>query len=194
MNRELQPEVLVLDDRRCVELIEQASGAELALAFQREARGSFKADICRGAALWLHGGFYFDVDLEALLPLDAFVRPYTTFTTVQNDVATGVGFFQAFVGVTARHVVMQTYLRFLVQYYRGVRNVTAAGAGLLGVPLLYEAYHECCQREGAADGATLGRNPNVGHQILDSQDSQPGLVSWVQWEGVANSLLTRDRW
>ena len=52
------------------------------LSRPQEKKGSFKGDICRGAALYVHGGFYMDVDIEALYPLVGFVRPSTTFTTV----------------------------------------------------------------------------------------------------------------
>ena len=93
MNRALRAEVVFLDDRDCDWMIQQASGLELARHFRREPLGMYKADICRGASLFLHGGWYFDVDLESLLPIKAFIRPDTDFITVHERA--GNGFFQA---------------------------------------------------------------------------------------------------
>ena len=51
---------------------------------------------------------------------------------------------QAFIGVTARHEVMRTYLRYLLQYYQGTRNLTDVNPHL-GVQMLQRAYDDCCR-------------------------------------------------
>ena len=59
------------DDAQCVAALKQLPyGDEFAVHFEAENIGKFKADICRGAVLYLHGGYFLDVDLFSRLPLD----------------------------------------------------------------------------------------------------------------------------
>jgi hypothetical protein len=53
-------EVHFLDYAACREHIRQAENA-LVPYFDKETKSEYKADSCRLAALYLHGGFYFDV-------------------------------------------------------------------------------------------------------------------------------------
>ena len=62
-----------LDDAGCREMILSVSPA-LAKGFDLEWRGMIKADICRVAALYQSGGYYFDIDLEASRPLGLAAR------------------------------------------------------------------------------------------------------------------------
>ena len=72
--------VLLMDDNECVKIIEQAmkvsafmnqgrKGFNLKSHFLLESDGSFKSDICRTVALYLHGGYCFDVDMEVVEPI-----------------------------------------------------------------------------------------------------------------------------
>jgi hypothetical protein len=63
-----------LDDADCREMILSVS-PDLAKGFDRERRGMIKADICRVAALYQSGGYYFDVDIEASRPLGLAAKP-----------------------------------------------------------------------------------------------------------------------
>jgi mannosyltransferase OCH1-like enzyme len=56
-----------LDDADCRSAV-YAAKPNLVTYFDREPHGSWKADICRVAALYLTGGYYFDVDMEAVNP------------------------------------------------------------------------------------------------------------------------------
>jgi hypothetical protein len=51
--------------------------------FEREQMGAYKGDICRFAALYMHGGFYFDVDMLARLDVRTLVQPKATLLTVE---------------------------------------------------------------------------------------------------------------
>ncbi|KAL7560948.1 hypothetical protein ACA910_022436 [Epithemia clementina (nom. ined.)] len=57
--------VLFLTNYNCCSLVYQAH-ADLALYFDRTQNGKHRADMCRLAALYIHRGYYFDVDLTAL--------------------------------------------------------------------------------------------------------------------------------
>jgi hypothetical protein len=54
-----------LHDTDCRSVI-YAAKPNLLVYFDREVHGSRKADICRVAALYLTGSYYFDADMEAL--------------------------------------------------------------------------------------------------------------------------------
>jgi hypothetical protein len=59
--------VWFLNDTDCRSAV-YAAKPELVTYFDREVQGSWKADICRVAALYLTGGYYFDVSTEVVNP------------------------------------------------------------------------------------------------------------------------------
>lgn len=61
----LPTEVYFLDNNNCTDLLNQVEPL-LAMAFEQEGKGDFKADLCCTAALYLHGGYYFDIDMEVV--------------------------------------------------------------------------------------------------------------------------------
>ena len=88
--------------------------------FRHEPVGMFKADLCRGAALYELGGLYVDVDLGVRLNLWTVLDRTTTFATVRvHRHSNHVGaFFQAFMAVTPQHEIVWEYLQQFLQYYR----------------------------------------------------------------------------
>jgi mannosyltransferase OCH1-like enzyme len=56
-----------LNDSDCEQLIEIASPSVVP-HFLDERTGMYRGDICRVAALYLHGGYYFDLDMEVHTP------------------------------------------------------------------------------------------------------------------------------
>lgn len=67
--KEPTADVVFLDDDMCREKI-KASEPRLLSWFNREKLGMYKADICRVAALYLAGGYYFDVDIRVVEPIE----------------------------------------------------------------------------------------------------------------------------
>jgi hypothetical protein len=111
--------------------------------FIEEPIGSFKGDMCRGAALYETGGLYFDVDLGVRMNVftghgevrmdtehkdisfgrnssSSFVlNPMTEFVTVKvpHNFRIQRGFFLAFLGTTARHPILKRYLELFWLHY-----------------------------------------------------------------------------
>ena len=131
--------VRFLTDKDCLESIRKVlPDTNLTTYFTNENHGMYKADICRGAALYETGGMYFDIDIEARMPLWDVVAPQTEFVTtfVHKDSNHPGNFFQAFIGVTPKHPIMKRYLELFVLYYEGELKVN----GPLGVYFLRMAY------------------------------------------------------
>lgn len=129
-------EVVFLDDAACRALIGRVAGPGLQHAFDLEFEGMYKADLCRGAALWDGGGLYMDVDLLSRTDTRVLLRPGTTYATVVA--ATGEGFFQAFWAAAPRHPAVGRYLQYFREYYDSRRSVT----WLVGAQLALHAFRD----------------------------------------------------
>ena len=131
--------VRFLTDKDCLESIRKVlPDTNLTTYFTNEKHGMYKADICRGAALYETGGMYFDIDIEARMPLWELIAPQTEFvTTFVHKASNHPGnFFQAFIGIMPKHPIMKRYLELFVLYYEGELKVN----GPLGVYFLRMAY------------------------------------------------------
>ena len=173
--------VRFLDDAGCLDSIRAAlgPGTKLAAYFSAEGRGMYKADICRGAALYETGGLYFDVDIEARMSLFDVVDVGTEFVTtlVHEDSNHRGGFFQAFIGSTGGHPILRRYLELFVDYYEGRVDVR----GPLGVYLLRMAYDDVVGG-GGKKGGEGGYAATV--ELWQEVRYRPDLFPEV----------TRDRW
>ena len=144
---ELHPDAKVrfLMDEDCIRSIQSAIGAQSPLIdyFRKESTGMYKADICRGAALWETGGIYLDVDVGVRMPLLDVLDLNTTFATilVHKDSSHLGNFFQAFMATTARHAVLERYLQLFLQHYQGKLS-RPIKRGPLGVILLRQAFDD----------------------------------------------------
>lgn len=129
-----------LTDKDCIASIKRVMGEDSPLVsfFQQESHGMYKADICRGAALYETGGLYFDVDIQARMSMWDAVNTETIFVTpmVHRQSKYPGAFFQAFIGVTPKNPIMLKYLELFLQHYQGHIDVQ----GPLGVLLLRQAH------------------------------------------------------
>ena len=112
------------DDDACEELL-RSHLPELVPHFLHEERGSYKGDICRGAALVATGGLYFDVDMETIVDSRTLIRNDTRFVSPQivndkgkpmNESKIG-GFFQSFIAATPNHPILREYLDQILYWY-----------------------------------------------------------------------------
>jgi mannosyltransferase OCH1-like enzyme len=104
--------VWFLNDMDCRSAI-YAAKPNLLVYFDREVHGSWKADICRVAALYLTGGYYFDVDMEAVDPWIP-DRNVTFATALQPD---KTRYFQSFLASERRGGILEVALDEMLLFY-----------------------------------------------------------------------------
>mmetsp|Transcript_4772 Transcript_4772/g.10137 ORF Transcript_4772/g.10137 Transcript_4772/m.10137 type:complete len:360 (-) Transcript_4772:1848-2927(-) len=107
-----------LDDNACREAISLAE-PKLLFHFNNETKGAYKADICRAAALYNTGGYYFDVDIRVVNPV--LLKPDVVFSSVREEIKKkkSFNFFQAFLASAPRHAVIRETLKIMLAYYEG---------------------------------------------------------------------------
>lgn len=157
-----------LSDADCITAI-NATEPELVSHFTNDGlEGMFKADICRIAFLYLHGGYYFDVDLLVVQPFVA--PPNVSFVTVkgegQTDGTDFRGFFQAFIAAEPYNIVIRQSLSIMLDILIGKR--TTKNNMYLGPGSLMEAYMEVMNithisDASAAAAAAVTNNNNANN-------------------------------
>jgi hypothetical protein len=105
--------VWFLTDDHC-RLAINATKPELLSYFNKEKHGPLKADICRVAALYLKGGYYFDVDMEAVQAF--FPDRNVSFVTAYDESTRR--FFQSFLASEPRNRILKEALDVMLDYYR----------------------------------------------------------------------------
>lgn len=164
VSRPENPQTRFLTDADCIESIrrfyqyQDAAAAEqeeeLVTYFQNESKGMFKADLCRGVALYETGGLYLDVDLGVRMNLWSVLNPNTQFATVHVHRQSNHPhcFFQAFIAATPHHPILQRYVELFLEYYQDVHQNRHGGHwkrliknGPVGVILLKQAYDQIIQ-------------------------------------------------
>ncbi|GMI24670.1 hypothetical protein TeGR_g13997 [Tetraparma gracilis] len=123
--------VRFLDDDACRAVIERVE-PKLVPHFDKETQGMYKADVCRVAALYEEGGYYFDIDIAVIEPLalDADVGFSTAFEPAK------INFFQAFLAAAPRHPILKEALPIMLAYYEGTHTLH----GDMGTSTLKDAY------------------------------------------------------
>ncbi|CAB9502136.1 expressed unknown protein [Seminavis robusta] len=168
--------VRFLTDKDCVQSLQAALGPNAPLIdhFRNETMGMYKADICRGAALWETGGIYLDVDVGVRMHLLDVLQPNTTFATslVHRDSKHPGNFFQAFMATTPRHAILERYLQLFLEHYQGTRPIQR---GPLGVILLRQAFDDVIMSEGeiwAMNGKPVNdkdKSFRLGPKLVDTR-------------------------
>lgn len=106
--------VTFLDNPACRRAVQEAY-PDLVPHFDAEKEGKFKGDICRVAALYLWGGYYFDVDLKVVKPI-VLSRGESFVTVLERGQQ---NFFQAFLAAVPGQEVLLESMRLLLEYYKG---------------------------------------------------------------------------
>jgi hypothetical protein len=124
--------VWFLNNMDCLAAIHAAKPALLNY-FDTEVHGSWKADICRVAALYLTGGYYFDADMEVVQPWKP--DDNVTFATVMNPERTR--YFQSFLVSEPQSRIMKKALSRMLLFYES--HMTRKGV-LLGPDTMKTAF------------------------------------------------------
>jgi hypothetical protein len=117
--------VWFLDDGDCRSAI-YAAKPNLVTYFDREPHGAWKADICRVAALYLTGGYYFDVDMEAVNPWMP-SRNVTFATAIM--IPDRMRFFQSFLASEQKGRVIEEALNEMLLFYENQKLRTNSFIG-----------------------------------------------------------------
>jgi hypothetical protein len=130
--------VRFLTDEQCIESL-QRNFPSLVAHFIHETQGMFKADICRGSALYETGGIYLDVDIGVRKDLWLDLRNETEFVTSRVHMQSHYPkhFFQAILGAAPQSPIIYKYLELFEDHYTGKERVEK---GPLGVILLRRAW------------------------------------------------------
>ena len=128
-----------LDDAACREAVQQ-SEPRLVRHFITEREGKFRADICRVADLYNHGGYYFDVDLRVIQPIK--LDSSITFSSVLSGYPNWDQFFQAFLAATPGHPVLAQALQIMLDYYEGKHALRGKNVGTSTLKDAYDAVED----------------------------------------------------
>jgi hypothetical protein len=149
---EPSPTVWFLSNDDCRVVINSTEPRLLPYFNKQTTKGMYKADICRVAALYERGGYYFDIDIRALKAV--MLPKKTRFATVWDEPPradnTSRSFFQAFLASDARNPILKEALRIMLDYYEGRHDLH----GYMGPSTLRDAYF-------AVDPSTRGDDNNT---------------------------------
>ncbi|CAJ1945129.1 unnamed protein product [Cylindrotheca closterium] len=131
-------QVRFLTDEDCLQSLQKVFPA-LIPYFLNETQGMFKADICRGSALFETGGIYLDVDVGVRADLWYDLLQTTEFFTslVHRQSKYPGHFFQAILGAAPKSPIIYRYLELFLDHYTHKEYVDS---GPLGVILLRRAW------------------------------------------------------
>ena len=139
---ETSPKVVFLSDKHCAEIIQRVF-PKILQHFNREPRGMIKADICRLVALYETGGYYFDIDIQAIIPVN--LSAQIEFASVQayspdNHPSwwTGPAIFQAFLASIPKSPILMDALEITQRYYENKLKFEGPNIGTYTLQLAYE--------------------------------------------------------
>jgi len=141
--KEEDPPMWFLRDQDCLLAIKLAE-PRLLPYYRNEVRGNNKANICRVAALYVKGGYYFDVDMKTIR---AVALPNTVdFATPQEvygeDLEGVRGLFNSFLAAAPKHAILKQNLQLYLDHYRGIELPVKSKNHHLGTGSLRLAYDQ----------------------------------------------------
>lgn len=108
-----------LTDTECRKMI-QATEPRLIPYYVNETRGAFQADMCRISALYLTGGYYFDVDMKSIKAWiqddDTGDHANCSFSTVHHAYQSYMS--QSFIAALPGHAVLRQALTAMLEHYQ----------------------------------------------------------------------------
>lgn len=167
-------EVHFLTDQDCVASLKRTYPSLIPF-FQNETEGMYKADICRGSALYETGGIYLDVDVGIRKDLWGDLLKTTEFVTVfvHHKSNYPKHFFQAIMGAAPQSPIVHKYLELFHGHYTGNSRVQK---GPLGVILLRRAYDAIFDDETVASPAA-----ELYQEVLYHPELFPDLYPAPTW-------------
>lgn len=176
-NKEIR--VNSLGDHECRDLVEKAD-PRLTQHFLDETEGMYKSDVCRVAALYLHGGYYFDIDMQVHTPFIA--TNNITFATAFDY--PGVHFFQSFMASTPKNPILKEALEALLEYYEQRNPVCNKGQFCyIGTITLKQAYDRVVteRQEVPVENTLLLNEIKLETHVYPNFPRRPGVDDRLDW-------------
>merc|ERR1712151_575885 len=142
--------------------------------FHSLTRGALKSDICRVAALYDRGGYYFDIDMYPVTPVmfENDVQFASAYEPARN------GFFQSFLASEPNHPVLKQAITEMIAVHEKKRDVCED----MGTCTLKDAYFKVPE---SVRGKTklmqedyIGDKPNF-HTEIKRQNGYGGCCNYV---------------
>lgn len=195
-------EVNFLGDAECVDMINRTQ-PELLPLFRNQTLGMYRGDICRAVAVYNHGGYYFDIDMEVIVPFVA--DPNVTFVSPVAAKNKGTELFNSFIAASPRHPILKRSLIGIVDFLGG----KMCQGGMLGPCTLRYAYDHVSDED--RHGAVLltetdlswipythgiqrrGANPWCNMAVHDPNKQRVHFYSRVVGSGMCKTIISTDR-
>lgn len=134
-------EYFLLDDEECKKFIKNNFSSDVYDAYDRIIIPTFKADLWRYCVLYIHGGFYADIDTVCLSSFDGFINADIEFVT---PIDLNIGdleyhnLYNAFMGSVPKHPILEKCINMIVnmvkeQYMPPENLMNFTGPGCLGI-------------------------------------------------------------
>ena len=153
------------DDAGCRAFLVEHFGGDVVTAYDAIIPGPFKADLFRACALYHSGGYWLDMDMRSLSPIDSVV-PADTELVAPNESAWGCahGLFNAVMGCTPKHPVMRRVIGMILRRARTLDMTPVPPAGPHGTDFF---------------------GPGVVGRALNLELGRPETASWLDQAGQA---------
>jgi hypothetical protein len=175
------------------EIVIQRMRPSMLRFFREEPYGAYKGDICRVAALYYYGGYYFDVDLKVVEPLNLDDDNDTiSFATVQS---TDGSLFQAFIAVEPYSPFMLKTMDFMEEHYTHPPPPPPPGQFSIhmGPLTMRQAYDWLMQQNSnntTTDNATATTNDTITTDDTTSNNSNNTVTETTTSSLVSNPHRT----
>ena len=151
-----------LNDTSCAAAIEKTEPRLLKYYQSPDTEGKFQADICRVAYLYIHGGYYFDIDMRTVGTLQ--LPDNVTFSSAITDDPHGNfdshgPFFQSILASAPQHPILGKALEMMLGYYNGTLEICQASSQWVGPCTLRSAYDSISSAE--KDSVRILRESNL---------------------------------
>lgn len=178
--RNPKTKVLFADDAMCKDMIMQAHGEELATVFENEKTGMFKSDICRLSQLYIHGGHYFDNDLEVVKVPNSYFEKCTSFASVLGQ---SQNIFQAYLAAAPGHPLIKLAMDRLLEAHQGKLEVDSKKMGPETLQHTIEEY----TKSSIEDVATAGKDIHLFRETKNLAERPRAGLCHVQVTDMAKN-------
>ncbi|KAL7564091.1 hypothetical protein ACA910_012370 [Epithemia clementina (nom. ined.)] len=114
MTTPTKPRICFLEDTNCARVIRRVE-PKLVPFFETEHMGNYRGDVCCATALYLLGGYYFDVDMKAIQRY-VLSSPAITFDTAMAE--SQESHFNSIMVAAPRHPILYWSLQIMLQLYQ----------------------------------------------------------------------------